>query len=192
MEKQGKPILSFETQTDLETWLESNHASSDGFWLMMAKKSSGIASVNYLQAVESVLCFGWIDSQAAGYDAVYHLQKLTPRRPKSRWSQINCGRAEALIAAGRMRPAGLREVELARADGRWDAAYPSQRTMTVPDDFQQLLETNPAARAFFDALDGANRYAILLRLHTASTAQTRARRMTKILTMLENGQKIYP
>jgi uncharacterized protein YdeI (YjbR/CyaY-like superfamily) len=185
------PVLLFAARAELEAWLEDNHASSPGFWLKVAKKGSGIESVDYAEALELALCFGWIDSQKRGFDDAFFLQRFTPRRPRGKWSQINRTKAEELIAVGAMRPAGIAEVEAAKADGRWDAAYAGQRAATVPDDLHQELDRNPAAREFFDSLDAANRYAILYRLQEAKKPETRERRLRKFVAMLERGEKIH-
>jgi uncharacterized protein YdeI (YjbR/CyaY-like superfamily) len=185
------PVLLFASPPDLEAWLESNHASSDGLWLKIAKKGSGVESVTYAEALELALCFGWIDSQKRGFDERHFLQRFTPRRPRGKWSKINREKAEALIVSGEMRPAGLAEVEAARADGRWDMAYAGQRTAKVPDDLQRELDRNRAAREFFATLDSANRYAILYRLDDAKKPETRERRLRKFVGMLERGERIH-
>jgi len=185
------PVLLFASRGELEAWLEENHADSGGLWLKIAKKGSGVESVDYGEALELALCFGWIDSQKRGFDEAFFLQRFTPRRPRGKWSQINRAKAEELIAAGAMRPAGLAEVEAARADGRWDAAYAGQRTITVPDDLKRELDRNEPAREFFATLDGANRYAILYRLDEAKKAETRERRLLQFVAMLERGEKIH-
>jgi uncharacterized protein YdeI (YjbR/CyaY-like superfamily) len=185
------PVHLFATRSELEAWLEGNHDSSSGFWLKIAKQGSGVESVDYAEALELALCFGWIDSQKRGFDQSFFLQRFTPRRPRGKWSQINRAKVEALIAAGAMRPAGLAEVEAAKADGRWDAAYAGQRTATVPDDLRQELDRNPAAREFFESLDAANRYAILYRLGEAKKAETRERRLRKFIAMLERREKLH-
>jgi uncharacterized protein YdeI (YjbR/CyaY-like superfamily) len=185
------PILLFATPAELEAWLEESSDESDGLWLKIAKKGAPEPSVTYAEALELALCFGWIDSQKRGFDEAHFLQRFTPRRPRGRWSRINREKAEALIAAGSMRPAGLGEVEAAKADGRWDAAYEGQRTAKVPDDLRRELEANPAAREFFAGLDGANRYAILYRLNDAKKPETRERRLRKFVAMLERGEKIH-
>ena len=148
-------------------------------------------SVSYAEALEVALCFGWIDSQKRGFDEECFLQRFTPRRPRGRWSRINREKAEALIEPGRMRPAGLAEVEAAKADGRWDAAYEGQRTAEVPADLQRELDARPAAREFFATLDSANRYAIVYRLGEAKKPETRERRLRKFVEMLERGEKIH-
>ena len=184
--------LFFPIQQDWDSWLKDNHAQSPGIWLKIAKKETGIPSVSYLQAVETALCYGWIDGQKASLDEHYWLQKFTPRTPKSLWSQVNRDKAEELIAQGRMQPAGLLEVEKARADGRWEAAYASQSKISAPPEFQAALERSPAAQAFFDTLNSANRYAILYRITTAKKPATRATRIQKFIEMLEKGEKLYP
>lgn len=185
------PILLFATPSDLEAWLEENFEGSDGLWLKIAKKGTPEPSVTYAEALELALCFGWIDSQKRGLDETHFLQRFTPRRPRGRWSRINRDKAEALIAAGAMRPAGMSEVEAAKADGRWDAAYEGARTAKVPEDLRRELDSNEAAREFFAALDSANRYAILYRLDDAKKPETRQRRLRKFVAMLERGEKIH-
>jgi uncharacterized protein YdeI (YjbR/CyaY-like superfamily) len=181
----------FASPAELEQWLEANHAASDGIWLKIAKKGSGVASVSYAEALTLALCFGWIDSQKKGFDERFFLQRFTPRRPRGRWSRKNRDEAESLIEAGRMRPAGLAEVEAAREDGRWQAAYEGQRRAQVPDDLRRELDRNEPAREFFEALDSANRYAILYRLDEAKKPETRERRLRKFVTMLERGETIH-
>jgi uncharacterized protein YdeI (YjbR/CyaY-like superfamily) len=183
--------LLFATPRDLEAWLEENHRDSPGLWLKIAKKGSGVESVNYAEALELALCFGWIDSQKRGFDERHFLQRFTPRRPRGKWSLINRENAEGLIASGAMRPSGLAEVEAAKADGRWQAAYAGQRAAEVPEDLQAELDRNEAAREFFATLDSANRYAILYRLQDAKKAETRERRLRKFVAMLERGEKIH-
>ena len=185
------PILLFADQGELEAWLEENCEGAEGFWLKIAKKGSGVESVNYAEGLEVAICFGWIDSQKRSFDDKHFLQRFTPRRPRGRWSQINREKAEALIGSDRMRPAGLAEVEAAKADGRWDAAYAGQRSAAVPDDLQAELDRNEAAREFFAGLSGANRYAILYRLDEAKKPETRERRLRKFVTMLERGETIH-
>src|SRR5215213_5252048 len=181
------PTLLFESQSAFEEWLEANHAVSDGLWIKMAKKESGIASINHPQALDVALCFGWIDGQRLKFDDQYFLQKFTPRRSKSPWSKVNQDKVAALTAAGRMREGGLKEIERAKADGRWEAAYESQSKMTVPEDLQAALNQNPAAQAFFDSLNSVNRYAILYRITTAKKPETRQKRLEKFITMLNEG-----
>ena len=186
------PVLPFESQQDWEAWLAEHHADMKGVWLKIAKKDTHIPSVNYSDALDSALCYGWIDGQKAAYDGQYWLQKFTPRGPKSIWSKVNCDRVEALLAANRMQPAGMQQIERAKADGRWDAAYEGQSKITVPTDLQRELDNNQKAQDFFNTLDSANRYAILFRIHTAKKPETRAARIQKFVEMLENGQKIHP
>jgi len=185
------PVLLFASKGELVAWLEENRAGSEGLWLKIAKKGSGVESVDYAEALELALCFGWIDSQKRGFDETFFLQRFTPRRPRGKWSQINRAKAEELIAAGAMRSAGLSEVEAAKADGRWDAAYAGQRAAMVPDDLKHELDRNEAASAFFATLDGANRYAILYRLQEAKKPETREKRLRKFVAMLERGEKIH-
>jgi uncharacterized protein YdeI (YjbR/CyaY-like superfamily) len=185
------PILLFTAPSDLEAWLEENHSASDGAWLKIAKKGAPVPSVTYGEALELALCFGWIDSQKRGHDEQHFLQRFTPRRPRGRWSKINREKAEILIAAGRMRPTGLAEVDAAKADGRWEAAYEGQRTAEVPADLQRELDANTAAREFFAGLDSANRYAVIYRLNDAKKPETRERRLRKFLAMFERGEKIH-
>jgi len=186
------PIIAFETQPDWEAWLEEHHTNTKGIWLKLAKKDTGIASVSYTEALEGALCYGWIDGQKASFDEQYWLQKFTPRSPKSIWSKVNCGKATVLMAEGRMQPAGMQQVELAKADGRWEAAYESQSKITVPADFQSALDKNQQARDFFNTLNSVNRYAILFRIQTAKKPETRSARIQKFIEMLTNKQKLYP
>lgn len=185
------PIHLFAAPAALESWLEENHGSSDGVWLKIAKKGANKPSVTYREALGLALCFGWIDSQKRGFDDEYFLQRFTPRRPRGRWSKINREKAEALIEAGRMRSSGLAEVEAAKADGRWEAAYEGQRSAKVPADLQSELDASPAAAESFAALDSANRYAIVYRLDEAKRPDTRERRLRKFVAMLERGEKIH-
>jgi uncharacterized protein YdeI (YjbR/CyaY-like superfamily) len=185
------PVLLFSGPAELEAWLDANGESVDGVWLKIAKKGAPEPSVTYAEALEVALCFGWIDSQKRGLDETHFLQRFTPRRPRGRWSKINREKAEALIEAGRMRPAGLAEVEAAKADGRWEAAYEGQGSAKVPPDLQRELDANPAAAGFFASLDGANRYAILYRLDEAKKPETRERRLRKFVGMLERGERVH-
>jgi uncharacterized protein YdeI (YjbR/CyaY-like superfamily) len=186
------PILPFASREAWEAWLEEEHAASDGLWLKIAKKGSGIETVTFVEALDVALCYGWIDSQRAGFDGRYFLQRFTPRKPRSKWSQVNREKVARLTEAGRMRPAGLREVERAKADGRWDAAYEPQSTATVPEDLRLVLERNEGAREFFETLNSTNRYAILHRIQDAKKPETRARRIAKYVAMLAEGKKPYP
>lgn len=180
--------LAFASAAELEAWLEREHAREAGIWLKLAKKDAGVATVTYEEAVELGLCFGWIDGQVRRFDERFYLQRFTPRRRASRWSKINREKAEALIAAGRMRPAGLAQVQAAKADGRWEAAYDGARTATVPEDLQAALDANPAARDAFATLSGANRYAILYRVQDAKRPETRARRIAQYVELLARGE----
>ena len=188
----GLDVLRFRAADDWHGWLEEHHAESPGLWVKIAKKGSGIKSVHYPQVLESALCFGWIDGQRRPLDEQYFLQRFTPRRSRSRWSQINRDTAEQLIAEGRMAPAGLAEVQRARDDGRWDAAYAGQKSMEVPEDLQRELDARPQAAAFFAGLTSQNRYAILYRLHDAKKPETRARRLATFVAMLDAGETIHP
>jgi len=186
------PTLRFEEPGDWERWLESWHDSSDGVWLALAKKRAGVTGLTYAEALDGALCFGWIDGQKAALDERFWLQRFTPRRPRSRWSQINRARADELAEAGRMRAAGLAEVERAKLDGRWEAAYAGQRSAVVPEDLAAALAANPAASEFFATLDSANRYAILYRIDEAKQPLTRARRIERYVAMLAARATIHP
>lgn len=185
------PTLPFASQAEWEAWLEANHAESRGIWLKIAKKATGIATVTYAEALEVALCFGWIDGQRGRFDDEWFVQRFTPRRARSRWSQINRGHAERLIAAGRMRAAGLSEIERAKEDGRWEAAYASPSNIEVPEDLRLALDASPAASELFAKLDSANRYAILYRVHDAKRPETRARRIDQFVAMLARGEKLH-
>jgi uncharacterized protein YdeI (YjbR/CyaY-like superfamily) len=183
------PVLAFPDQAALEAWLDENHGTAPGLYVKLAKKSAGVPSVNWEQMVEVLLCFGWIDGRANRLDDQYYLQRITPRRPRSTWSQKNVATVERLVAEGRMRPAGLTQVEAAKADGRWDRAYAGPATITVPDDFAQALADVPAARAEFERLGSQDRFAVLWRVHTAATPATRAKRITALVEMLAEGRR---
>ena len=189
--KDGKPILTLASEAEWEAWLDADHATSDGVWLKFAKKGSGVETVVYAEALDVALCYGWIDSQVARLDERFYLQKFTPRRARSKWSHINREKIEALTKQGRMKPAGLEQVELAKADGRWDAAYSSPASTEVPDDLKAALDASPKAAEFWDGLNKSNRFAILYRLHDAKKPETRARRLEKFVAMLERGEKLY-
>ena len=186
------PVQSFEHQKAWAAWLDKNHAISSGIWLKLAKKVSGIQSVTYDEAIEVALCYGWIDGQKRSFDESSWLQKFTPRSSKSIWSKINTEKAHHLIESGRMMPAGLKAVESAKLDGRWEAAYAPQSKAAVPSDLQAELDRNAKAKAFFATLDSRNRYAILHRIHTAKKAETRAKRIKLFISMLEKQEKIHP
>ncbi len=187
----GLVVRPFRTPAAWRKWLAANHAKSPGIWIEFARKDSGIASIDHAQALDVALAHGWIDGQAAGVDEVRWLQRFTPRTPRSKWSKINCAKAESLIVSGEMHPAGLAQVEAARADGRWAAAYHSPRSITVPDDLRQRLDASPRAAASFAGLDSRNRYAILYRLQDAKKPETRARRLERFVTMLERGETLH-
>jgi uncharacterized protein YdeI (YjbR/CyaY-like superfamily) len=191
-EYQGRQILVFASAEAWERWLDEQPADSAGLWLKLAKKGCPTPSIDYATALESALCFGWIDGQKRPYDESYWLQRFCPRAARSRWSKVSRDKATVLIEAGRMRPAGLREVELARQDGRWDAAYASQGTAEVPPDLQAALDADPRAAEFFGTLDRANRYAVLYRVHEAKRADTRAKRIEKFVAMLHAHETIHP
>ena len=185
------PVQHFERQKDWADWLAKNHGSSLGVWLQLAKKGTGAQSVSYDEATEVALCFGWIDGQKQAHSEQFWLQKFTRRSDKSVWSKINKDKALALIKTGKMKPAGLQEVERAKSDGRWDAAYDSASKATVPDDFQSALDSNTQAKNFFGTLDSRNRYAILFRIQTAKKAETRAKKIAQFVQMLEQHEKVH-
>lgn len=190
--KQDLPILPFASRGAWKQWLADQHATSRGLWVKLAKKNSGIETVTYAEALEVALCYGWIDGQKNAFDQDYFLQRFTPRLPKSKWSKINCAKVEELTAQGAMQPAGLREVQRAKQDGRWEAAYDAQSRAVVPDDLQQELNKNDEAQAFFATLDRLNRYAILYRIQDAKRPETRARRIATFVAMLSEHKKVYP
>ena len=189
--KDGRPILQLASPEEWEAWLDREHASSDGVWLKFAKKGSGVTTVVYAEALDVALCFGWIDSQVMALDERFYLQRFTPRRSRSKWSKINVEKIEALTKAGRMRPAGLEQVELAKADGRWDAAYSSPANMTEPPDLEKALKASPKAAEFWASLNKSNRYAVIFQLEDAKKPETRERRLAKFIGMLERGEKLY-
>lgn len=186
------PALPFPSPGEWEAWLRENHAASRGVWLRMAKKGSGVPTVTYAEALDVALCYGWIDGQTKSEDETWYRQKFTPRAPRSLWSKKNREHVARLVEAGRMQPPGLAEVERAKADGRWDAAYDSPSTATVPDDLRAALDASPGAAAAFAALNGQNRYAILHRVQTAKKAETRAKRIAEFVAMLERGERLHP
>lgn len=185
-----RPTIYFASQQDWEAWLEENHADSPGVWIKMAKKASGVPSVNHKQALEEALCFGWIDGQAKSLDETYSLRMFTPRRPRSSWSQINVGHIERLTTEGRVRPAGHREVDAAKADGRWDNAYGSQSAIEVPEDFAKALNANSTAAKFFDSLTKTARWPFLYRLTTIKKAKTREHRIIQYVELLAEGKTL--
>ena len=185
------PVLGFPDQVALEAWLEAEAATAPGVYVKLAKKGAGVPSVTYAELVESCLCFGWIDGRSNRLDDSFYLQRITPRRARSVWSQKNVDAVEALILAGRMRPTGLAAVDAARADGRWERAYAGSATITVPDDLAAALAAEPAAQQEFEALDGANRYAVLWRVHTAASDATRAKRIASLVQLLKDGGRLH-
>ena len=185
------PIKPFASKQKWADWLARQHDKSAGVWLKLAKKDSGIKSITYEEALDLALCYGWIDGQKKSFDDRYWLQKFTPRGPKSIWSKINTEKADKLIASGEMKPAGLRVIEAAKQDGRWDAAYASQKNMAVPEDFQAALDKNEKARAAFARLKSSERYSFLFRIHHAKKPETRARHIQNFVEMLEKGEKIH-
>jgi uncharacterized protein YdeI (YjbR/CyaY-like superfamily) len=189
--KDGLPARRFASRASWEKWLEANHERSPGMWVELAKKDSGLSSVSRADALEVALCYGWIDSQSMTLDEKRYLQRFTPRRRKSKWSKINCAAVERLHADGRLAPAGIREMEAAKRDGRWEAAYDSPRTIAVPPDLAARLARNARARRAFEQLDSQNRYAILYRLHHAKRSDTRQRRLDQFVAMLEAGRTIH-
>ena len=185
------PTLQFDDASAWEQWLDAQHATSNGVWLRLAKKGASATTVTRPEALDVALCYGWIDGQAKSLGAEFWLQKFTPRRARSMWSKINVQKVADLEAAGRMRPAGRAEVDRAKADGRWDAAYASPKTITVPDDLEAALSANPAAKAFFATLTGNTRYAILFRIQDAKRPETRARRIATFVDMLNRGETLH-
>ena len=184
------PIKPFAGKAKWVEWLAKQHDKSTGLWLKLAKKDSGIKSITYEEALDIALCYGWIDGQKKGFDDKYWLQKFTPRGKKSIWSKINTEKAERLIASGEMKPAGLTAIDAAKQDGRWDAAYASQKNMSIPEDLQAALDKNKKARAFFAKLKSAERYSFLFRIHHAKKPETRARHIQKFVEMLEREEKL--
>jgi uncharacterized protein YdeI (YjbR/CyaY-like superfamily) len=184
------PTLECASEADWERWLEDNHSGSRGIWLRFAKRGAPVPTVTHAQALDVAICFGWIDGQVRGLNDTHYLQRFTPRGPRSRWSQINRGKAEGLIAAGRMREAGLAQVAAAQTDGRWDAAYEPSSRATVPDDFQRALDAEPVAREFFETLTGMRRYAFLHRLHHVRTPEARRRRIDGYVELLREGRTL--
>lgn len=187
----GLPVISFADGRAWEGWLAQHGATERGVWIKFAKKNSGLASIAYEEALQAALCHGWIDGQLKSLGATHHIQRFTPRRPRSMWSKRNVERVAQLLTAGRMQPAGLREIEAAKSDGRWQRAYDSPSTISMPPDLAKALRASPKAKAFFAKLDSLNRYAVLYRIQTAS-AKTRAARIAGLVTMLEHGETVHP
>jgi uncharacterized protein YdeI (YjbR/CyaY-like superfamily) len=190
--KRDLPVVAFKSQQAWDSWLTSQSPDSKGLWLKLAKKSSGIASVSKPEAIDTALCHGWIDGQLDSFDDDYWLIRFTPRQSTSKWSEKNRTRALELVKLRRMKPAGSNEIERAKKDGRWDAAYAPQSTAQVPEDLRAALARNKEAGSFFETLDSTNRYAILYRIHSAKKAETRVARIEKFVTMLIEGKTIYP
>lgn len=182
------PILPFASQAKWADWLAKQHDKSAGVWLKVAKKDSGISSVTYMEAIDIALCYGWIDGQSNKFDEKYYLQKFTPRRPKSIWSKINVEKVERLIKRGQMKPAGLKVIEAAKADGRWANAYDGPKNMAVPEDFQKALNKNKKAKAVFESLKSSERYSFLFRIHNAKRVETRERRINQFVEILARGE----
>ncbi|HZD84516.1 MAG TPA: YdeI/OmpD-associated family protein [Gemmatimonadaceae bacterium] len=184
-------VRGFKTRKEFAAWLDKNHKTSPALWVRMARKGSGIKSITYAEGVEVALCYGWIDAQKLPESETAWLQRFMPRRPRSIWSKVNREKALALIASGQMTRAGLVEIERAKTDGRWEAAYDSQAGASVPPDFEEALERHPKAKAFFKSISAANRYAITWRLQTAKKAETRAKRMRRFIEMLEKEETLH-
>ncbi|MCX2953559.1 YdeI/OmpD-associated family protein [Lentzea sp. NEAU-D7] len=185
-------MIVFEGPAEFDAWLHENGASETELWIKYAKKGSGIRTITYGEALDVALCHGWIDGLVRSIDETYYSQRWTPRTARSKWSKRNCGKVEELIAAGKMLPAGMAEVEKAKADGRWEAAYAGPATIEVPDDLTEALEANPKAAEFFKTLNSQNRYAVLVRIHDAKRPETRQRRIAQFVEMLADGRKLYP
>jgi uncharacterized protein YdeI (YjbR/CyaY-like superfamily) len=190
--KRDLPVIAFKSQQAWDAWLMLRPAQSNGLWLKLAKKSSGIATVSKPEAIDTALCHGWIDGQLDSFDDNHWLIRFTPRQSTSKWSEKNRARALQLVEWGRMQPAGLNEIERAQKDGRWNAAYAPQSTAQVPDDLRAVLAKNKKAKSFFETLDSTNRYAILYRIHDAKKPETRMARIEKYVTMLIERKTIYP
>jgi uncharacterized protein YdeI (YjbR/CyaY-like superfamily) len=185
------PVESFASEKEWDLWLARNHESASGVWVKIAKKETGIDSVRYPEVLDTAIAYGWIDAIRRKLDDTHFLQRFTPRGPRSKWSKINRDKAEQLIKSGGMRPAGMREVEKAKADGRWAAAYDGQRSIQVPPDLQAELDADPAMKEFFEGLSSQNRYAFLYRLHDAKKPETRARRFAQFVEMLKKRETFY-
>ena len=186
------PVVTFKSAKAWTSWLDKNYSASQGVWLKIAKKGAASASVTYAEALESALCYGWIDGKKRPLDAAWWLQRFVPRSPRSLWSRINRDKAEALIAQGRMHAAGLAAIEQARKNGRWESAYDAASRAAVPPDLQQALDANPDANAFFQTLDKVNRYAVLFRIQTVKKVETRARKIVQFVEMLARQEKLHP
>jgi uncharacterized protein YdeI (YjbR/CyaY-like superfamily) len=185
------PIKLFKTPAAWEKWLDANHAKSKGVWMQIAKKASGLSSATYQEALDVALCYGWIDGQKRPFDERTWLQRFTPRGPRSIWSKINTGKADALIKAGRMRAAGLAAIDAAKASGRWESAYQAWSNLDVPPELQAALDASPNAKAFFETLRGANRYGVIFRVQTAKKPETRAKRIADFVARFERGETLF-
>lgn len=188
--KDNLPIILFKTEKDWEKWLEKN-GNEPGVWVKIAKKNSGIKSINYQQALDLALCYGWIDGLKHKYDETFFLQRFTARKPKSNWSKVNREKVERFIAEGKMKPAGTLSIEIAKQNGSWDTAYDSQRNATIPDDLIAAFQKNPEAKAFFDTLNNVNKYAILYRIQVAKTVEKREEKLAQLIEMLNQKKKIH-
>lgn len=191
MTKPPLPTIPFKSPKSFETWLEKHHDNSPGIWMKIYKKDSGIKTITYAEALDVALCFGWIDGQKQKFDEVCWLQKFCPRTAKSIWSKVNIGHVEKLIQNGKMQPAGLKAIENAKADGRWEKAYDSPSKMTIPEDFLKELSKNKKAEIFFKTLNKTNLFSIGFRLQTAKKQETREKRMKQIIEMLAKGEKFH-
>ena len=189
--KKDLPVVPFSSVKKCEAWFAKNHASPDGIWMRLYKKASEVETVTYAEALDCALCYGWIDGQKKTYDEASWLQKFTPRRPRSMWFKKNIANVERLMKEGRMRPSGQKEIDAAKADGRWARAYDAASTMTVPEDFLAALQKSKKGLAFYETLNKANRYAIAWRLQTAKKPETRQRRLEAILEMMKRGEALH-
>ena len=185
------PVKLYKTSDAWAKWLDANHAKSPGIWMRIAKKDADITSINYAEALDVALCYGWIDGQKRPLDASSWLQRFTPRGPRSLWSKVNTGKAQVLIDSGRMRPPGLAAIAAAKASGRWESAYQPSSTATVPPELQAALDRNPKAKAFFETLRGANRYALIFRVSSAKKPETKAKRVADFIARLERGKTLW-
>ena len=192
MPQDDLPLLTFADAASFEAWLERHADGAPGAWLRFAKKGAPEATISKSDAIDSALAYGWVDGQLGRVEAFYFKTRFTPRRPASAWSQVNRERVDRLSAAGRMKPRGQAEVDQAKADGRWDKAYAPQSEASPDPDLHAALDAEPSARAFFESLDSANRYAVLYRVHKASTPERRAAKISELVTMLARGETIHP
>jgi uncharacterized protein YdeI (YjbR/CyaY-like superfamily) len=188
--KDGLPVILFETQESWSKWLEINESAA-GIWVQIAKKGSGINSINYQETLEVALCFGWIDGVKNTFDDKSWVQRFTPRKPNSKWSKINRNKAEELITVGKMRPSGMAAIELAKQKGIWEAAYDSQKNATIPDDLQKELYKNPEAAEFFSSLNSVNKYAIIYRLQVSRNPEIRTKKLAQFIEMLIRKEKLH-